>query len=163
MHELLSLPLAGILGLGLPEIIVILVLTMGPLMVIGIIGAALYFKHRQRQEWHELARIALEKGQPLPPYPGRRGEEAVASVIESGQAYHQAHRTERRHSLTGGLVLLAVGAAVFLGLPPTQGNRGFLIFAYVPAFIGVALLISATLDALLSRKRDAADSQPPKT
>ena len=49
-----------------------------------------------------------------------------------------------------------------LRLISNPDNRGFLIFAYVPAFIGLALLVSALFDAVVSRKRDPAGSQPPK-
>ncbi len=159
MLHLPALPLAGILGLGLPEIIVILVLMMGPVMVVAIVGFALYFKHKQRQAWHELARIALEKGQPIPPYPGRCAEEAMASAMETG-GYRRLHHGSRRRDLTGWLVMLAIGAAIYLGMPP--GNRGSLMFAYVPAFIGLALLLSTLIDAIFSRTKDDPGTQPPK-
>lgn len=156
MHTLPSLPLAGILGLGTAELVVVLVILMGPVMVVAIVASALYFKHRQRQEWNEIVRLALEKGQPIPPYPGHR-------VEETSNTHWHAPRSTRKRDITGALVLLAVGAAIFLGIPPHQGNRGLLIFAYVPAFIGVALLLSALFDAISSRKNDAPGSQPPKS
>ena len=102
-------------------------------LIIGLVLpiAAIYFYHRRQQLWHETARIALEKGQPLPMLP-----ENVSTVKSPG------------NDIRSGLILIAVGA-------------GLIVFFYyswlrylgaIPGCIGVALLLYGVLKALFGGK-----------
>lgn len=107
------IPLAG-MGLGLA----------------GIIFGSLD-KMQKRRLRHELLRVALEKGQPLPPElleepPARRG------------------RDDRR----SGLIALAVGAALYLFLGALIPEQGVKWVALLPGFIGLALLLNWALERL---------------
>lgn len=99
-------------------------------------GLGMYFHHRRQALWHETARIALEKGQPLPPL--QDGENSPAN-------------TPKESDFRAGLVLIAVGAGLYFFLNALIGPAFGLIGA-IPGFIGVALLLYASLNAVLKRK-----------
>jgi len=107
-------------------------------MASGIIfgGLGMYFHHRRQAMWHETARIALEKGQPLPP-------------LQDQETSQQ--RENKCNDFRTGLVLVAVGAGLYLFLNAFLGPSFGLVGA-IPGFIGVALLLFALLNALFSRK-----------
>lgn len=134
--------LADIFGLSTGTLAAVVI----PVVSIVIGGAiaitAMYFHHRRRELWHETARIALERGQPLPP----------------PDLYDQAEKEEIEkdrvadHDVRGGMVLIAVGIGLwimFSGFAP-----GLRYIGAIPGLIGVALL----LYALIMRK----DRQPPQ-
>ena len=52
-----------------PQSIPVVAIIGGLSLAAIIIVSGLFFQHRKRLMWHETARIALEKGQPLPPVP----------------------------------------------------------------------------------------------
>lgn len=95
--------------------------------IVGIVGGLIIAHHRQKQ-WHETARLALEKGQPLP-----------AQLDEAPQSQPRQRTDGPRRDLRTGLVLIAVGAGLyfFLGtlVGPALGRVGA-----IPGFIGVALV-----------------------
>src|SRR4051812_7615684 len=97
-HSLFPVHFASALGLGIPELIVMALVLAFPVFVVAVVAVALSFKHRQRQMWHETARLALEKGQPLPPMPD--GEKHGGLRSAETMAYHD---------IRGGLVLFALG------------------------------------------------------
>lgn len=99
-------------------------------------GLGMYFHHRRQALWHETARIALEKGQPLPPL---QDQETSPSYVSKDNDFRS------------GLVLIAVGAGLYLFLNAFLG-RAFGLVGAIPGFIGVALLLYATLNVLFSRK-----------
>ena len=107
---------------------------------------AIYFKHRRRQMelWHETARLALEKGQPLPPL----------SLGATGG--------HPRNDVRIGLIMIAVAGGIWLLLPPT-GARPVTYLAAIPGFIGVALLLNGFFEVLFSKKQPAPDARPPQT
>ncbi len=82
-----------------------------------VIGAVLiawsYLEYRATRLWHETARLALEKGQPIP-------EEAQATT----QAKGKIERQRRKHGgndLRAGLILLGIGGGIYAALPqPAQ-------------------------------------------
>jgi len=76
---------------------------------------------RRAKLWHETARLAIEKGQPLPP----------AQPQKCGLS------RDPRRALLAGLVLIGAGAAACLVLP-VQSVRWV---GAVPAFIGLAMLL----------------------
>lgn len=99
-------------------------------------GLGMYFHHRRQALWHETARIALEKGQPLPPLQDE----------ETSQSHER-----KDNDFRSGLVLIAVGAGLFFFLNAFLG-RAFGLVGAIPGFIGVALLLYALLNAVFKRK-----------
>lgn len=109
--------------------------------VFGLSG--MYFHHRKQELWHQTARLALEKGQPLPPF----GD--MAEVTKT------ANPSSRwRGLMIGGLINLGVGAGLFVSLaqiPTASFNLGY--FGCIPGFIGLALLLGAVVEGLASRNK----------
>ncbi len=108
-------------------------------------GLGMYFHHRRQTMWHETARIALEKGQPVPPAPDAPpwNEEARATTAET----IRGHRI--RGYLIGGLINIAVGSGLYLAL--AQFSPATAYFAAIPGFIGVALILAAAIEVLMGR------------
>lgn len=109
--------------------------------VFGLTG--MYFHHRKQELWHQTARLALEKGQPLPPF---------ADIAEPTKVATPSSRW--RGLMIGGLINLGVGAGLFVALaqiPTTSFNLGY--FGCIPGFIGLALLLGAVVEGLASRNR----------
>ena len=140
-------------------------MTLGIVAVVGglslaaiVTVSALFFQHRKRQLWHETARIALEKGQPLPPMPPT--DEELESRPPAGVSFaewNEAKRAEsRRHDFKGGLVLIAVGLGLSLMVPPGNNAVGA-----IPGLIGVALLVNALIERVSSRNDHLTNSRPP--
>lgn len=115
----------------------------------------MYFSHRQRQSWHETARIALEKGQPVPPMPKDDGQ----------KQHHDRDRGAReltQHDVRRGLVLIAVGAGLWLMLGGLPGAGNLRYIGAIPGFIGVALLLHALLIAMFGQKSQPPQNPPPR-
>lgn len=144
--NLLSLPplpafLAGVFGMD-PIHIVIVVVPIAGIILAGVVTvSALYFQNRRRELWHETARIALEKGQALPPL-NPDEEEAAEAVSEK--------RHPTNHDVRGGMVLIAVGAGLFLTLDGINTNLRFI--GTIPGLIGVALLLYALGSRIFTKK-----------
>ena len=115
-----------------------------------VVFSALYFKQRDREQWHETARVAMEKGLPVPPMPA--SNEAGATNIPPGVSFEQwdaMRRANRRHSdLKGGLIMMGIGAGLFFGL---RGDAGHIAGA-IPTGIGLALCLSVVFDGVTSRR-----------
>jgi hypothetical protein len=108
----------------------------GGLALTGVIIVfGLKFAQRRQELWHETARIALEKGQPLPPLPA--------------DMRHEKH-PNKNSDFRAGLILVATGAGLYLFFASFLPALRFL--AAIPGFIGVALLLYAALSALFARK-----------
>ncbi len=105
-----------------------------PLAGIGIAITAIILggieKLQKRRLRHELLRIALEKGQPLPP-----------ELLDEKTA-ERAERDDRR----SGLIALAVGLALYLFLGLLIPTAGVKWVALIPGFIGLALLLNWALE-----------------
>jgi amino acid transporter len=105
----------------------------------------LKYVQRRQELWHETARAALEKGQPLPPLPADMRNEK---------------HPEQNNDFRAGLIMVATGAGLYIFLatfiPPLR------FVATIPGFIGVAMLLYATLNALLGRKSPSASDRPPQ-
>ena len=129
-----SLPLPAILGLGPTEFVVIITILAIPVALV-IVVAGLYFRHQQEKLWHETARIALEKGQPMPPM--RDEKEARPGSRDAAQDFR------------AGLVLVGVGVGLYFFL-------GF-GFAALVGSIGVALLVYSACVALFAKKNSPQD------
>jgi hypothetical protein len=137
MLDLPSLPVFGLLGLGAAELGIIVGI-IAVLAAIPIVIAGLYFRHQQQKLWHETARVALEKGQPLPP------QAAEDDQRRSGP--------DVANDFRAGLVLIGLGAGLYFFL-----GRGI---AAIVGFIGIALLIYATFAALFHRKNPPQNPVP---
>ncbi len=140
-----SAPLAGIFGLGVPELVVVLTILCFPVFVCLIVAIALYSKHRQQQLWHETARLALEKGQPLPPPPPR--------------GVGHSHSNHERNDLRAGIILIAVSAGIFVFFRAVNATEAAYLAA-IPCFIGVALVLLAVLNALSPKGKSTRDDTP---
>lgn len=127
----------------------------GLLVALTLPAIAMYYHHRRQQMWHETARLALEKGQPMPPQP--RDDDEAENTPPPGVAYDDWIETkraqERRHDIKGGLVLIAVGAGLYLMMG--SGSVGRFIGA-IPGLIGAALLLYALFN------KPSAGSRPPQ-
>jgi len=129
-----------------PSIFIVLISIVGPLFFAAfVIGATFYYKHTREQLWHETARLALEKGQPLP----ERSDPEVQTRVEVRSG---------RNDIRSGLILIAVGfgLAVFFGGVHAREVMGI---GAIPGFIGVALL----LFGIFSRKKSSSRDLPPTT
>ena len=116
--------------------------------VIVIVGIKRYFQWKRHQLWHETARIALEKGQPIP------SDEPIGCEWRGGRGW--GGWWSPWFELRRGLVLLAVGAALYLALPD-NGKA----YAAIPAFIGAAMLLFGLFSFLKSDKpSDPRDRRP---
>ena len=69
---------------------------------------------------------------------------------------------EKANDLRSGLVLIAVGAGLYLFLGSLAGRSLGLVGA-IPGFIGVALLLNALLSATFRRKDTPPTTLPPQT
>lgn len=108
---------------------------------------AMYYHHRREALWHETARVALEKGQKLPPRPG---EEALR------QEQLQKHGATPATDLRAGLVLVATGIGLYLFLGAFLG-RGLAFVGAIPFCIGIAMIIYALGSLLFARKNPPQD------
>jgi hypothetical protein len=135
--------------------------------------------------WHETARVALEKGQPLPPPPTSSWEEktgefkkaagnvtsawnpeSIAKLVEVSQRHKEATRWQKE--IKAGIILIAVGAGLYYAfdrLSATQLHRLQFskYFGAIPAFIGAALILAGLLDALFSPKNSDPGAPPPQS
>lgn len=128
-----------------PWSIAIVVPLFGLIFAGVIIVTTMYFQHRRTELWHQTARIALEKGQPLPAMPD--------SFAPNNPGCGSRDQPRWRGYLIGGLINLGVGAGLYLALSQisnTPFNVGY--FGFIPLFIGVALLLGAVIEALAARK-----------
>ena len=146
MHSsLFSLPLAGIVGLGVSQLILIAVIVAFPMFILAIVASALYFKHQRQKLWHETARLALEKGQPLPP-------------MSPEKKFDHERQNLNQHDLRAGLILIAAGAGIFLFFNAVAGPQ-VAYLGVIPGFVGVALLLHSIITKLSAPKNS--DSKLP--
>ncbi|MBS0632986.1 MAG: hypothetical protein JSS11_13820 [Verrucomicrobia bacterium] len=114
-------------------------------------------RYQRAKMWHETARLALEKGQPLPDRaddPGR----GARDYRGTGRCdrWNRWDRRDHWGYLRRGLIQLAVGAALYFAL--SDESR---VWALIPAFIGVANLVMWLIFALRADKSD--DRRDPPT
>jgi len=65
-----------------------------------------------------------------------------------------------RNDIRSGLILVAVGVGLYFGFS-TGELRGFpMIGAYVPGFIGVALLLNGIISVFTAPKHESSDTDP---
>lgn len=149
MHTLLP-PLANV---GALEALIPITLFM---LVFGVVFAAMYFKNRSQKQWHETARIALEKGLPIPAGPVQQ-QEAPAKPSAWKSIYFDVR---------AGLVLIALAVSIYYGTIElrAEGEKIPGFGHFIPGFIGVALLINALFTFITKKasQTEKTDSLPPK-
>jgi hypothetical protein len=125
-----------------------IVIPVAALILAGVIVvSALYFQNRRRELWHETARLALEKGQPLPAIPD---EDATS-------AQRQREQDDGTNDFRAGLILLGTGIGLFFFLGRfVKHELGYV--GAVPGFIGLGLLLFGILRLVL--KRPANENRP---
>jgi len=110
----------------------------GMLITIVVIVGGLLFAHRRQALWHETARLALEKGQPLP------------QALEEMKSDPDTPADAVRRDLRAGLILIAVGAGLYVFFIAFLGTWMAYVGA-IPGFIGVALVLFAVLSSKIGR------------
>jgi hypothetical protein len=105
--------------------------------VVAIVGGLITANRRQAM-WHETARVALEKGQPMPKSPDDEAEEREEKNSEGSD-------------IRAGLILIAVGGGLYLFLSSIGGSKIGYVGA-IPGFIGVALLVFGLITLGYKRK-----------
>lgn len=118
-----------------------------PIALAGVVVVtALLVQNKKRQMWHETARLALEKGHPIPPMP--RSDEGLELTPPPGSSLAEwetiRRARDRRSSLKGGLVLIAVGVGLYIMLWHDADR----LVGAIPALIGVALIVHILIDKL---------------
>ncbi len=130
-----------------PWSIAILIPVAGMIFAGVIIVSTMYYNNRRRELWHETARLALEKGQPLPALP-------------SDDAPPRRRHEERGNDIRDGLICIGVGLGLYLFLGGLVGQSLGYVGA-IPGFIGVALLLHGLFTAFTKRKNPDNDALPP--
>jgi hypothetical protein len=105
-------------------------------------------RHAQRTQelWHETARLALEKGQPLPPTPDELRQRTA--------------RERFQDDFRNGLVMVATGVGLYLFLNAFIGKALAYVGA-IPFLVGLAMLLHAGLSAWFNRKQELGTKQSP--
>ncbi len=125
---------------------VLLQLALIFVFVIAVVAIANWRRVSQQKLWHETARIALEKGQPLP--------EGLTAEMLAGPGQRKCGGNRSWGDVKGGMILIGVGTGVYLAIPgPAR------LWGYVPMFIGVAML-AAGLIGMLVRNWNSDDKGP---
>ena len=148
--------LAGLFDFQVGQLSPAIVLPVaGMLFALAIIFGGIFAEQHKRRMRHELLRLALEKGQPLPADAFRDPDDEAASGVTPGAIMPRVKpaRDDRR----SGLVLVAVGVGLFLLLNALVGRSVAWIGA-LPCCIGVALLVNWGLE----RSARRASSEPPR-
>jgi hypothetical protein len=141
------LPLAALFdGRTLIAIIIpVAAITLGG--VIAVFG--MYFHHQQKKMLHDTARLALERGQPIPP-------ELVSELSDTARSKPDDWNNPR-NDIRSGVILLAVGIGLYLFFD-TMGLHNLRFVGAIPGFIGIALLLLGIFGALFARKKSTQDS-----
>jgi hypothetical protein len=120
--------------------IAIIAVSGGFLVAIVAMVSGIWFAQRRQQMWHETARVALEKGQPLPP-----------ALDDDGKAV-EPKKHNRYSDIRTGLILIAVGGGLYLFFDGLGGSK-FAFVGAIPGFIGVALLLYGLASAAFGSKQ----------
>jgi len=107
--------------------------------VLSMIFIIRIFRYWREKMWHETARVALEKGQPLPEhFPVHRG------CWGRGLEFRR------------GFILFAACLGMYISLPERAR-----VFAVIPGFIGVAFVILGLLSYLLPNRASVPRDRDP--
>ncbi len=104
--------------------------------VVAIVAMNHYNARKKAELHHETIRLALEKGQPLPP-----------ELLNPPAAAEPKRKSDDRKS---GLILIAVGMGLYFffsaGMAELRISQGMRWVALIPGLIGVALLINSAFE-----------------
>jgi hypothetical protein len=124
------------------------------LMIAVIVIGILYFKNQREKMWNETARLAIEKGQPIPERPVNK----FAIAPDNEAAYL---RTQVRREVKIGLISLAAGIAISVHITMNQGWAIGSAGA-IPGLIGLAFLLNAWITNRSLSKIPHSDASPPR-
>ena len=96
------------------------------------------FQWQRHKLWHETARLALEKGQPIT-------SAGVDPEVQSWRSWRR--RRSATFDFRRGLILLAVSAGMYFGMPDHSQK-----YMLIPAFIGAAFLIMGVISLCTADK-----------
>lgn len=147
-----ALPLAGVLDSSLEQLAAILIPIALLSLATTIVVSAIYFHNRRREMWHQTARLALEKGQPIPPLP---------DVEQHERRITTPPREQAANDIRAGLICIGVGAALYLFLGALIGPA-FAYIGAIPGFVGIALLLFGFARLFAERKNSTTDDRPPQ-
>ena len=128
-----------------PQLVAIVVPVCGLIFAGVVVVTAMYFRLQRQRQWHETARLALEKGQPIP---------VPLSPPDGG-----GRRPEQSNDLRSGLVLIGVGVGLYVFLGTFLG-RGLGYVGAIPGCIGIGLLLNGLFTALTAKRKAPTDERP---
>ncbi|MES2695192.1 MAG: DUF6249 domain-containing protein [Verrucomicrobiota bacterium] len=111
----------------------------------------IYFDHQKKKLLHETVRLALERGQPIPP--------EIMAQLSNSEEDKPAGPRRPENDIRTGLILIAVGAGVYLFFAAMSVEKMRFVGA-IPGLIGVALLLFGVINTALSRKKSNDDLAP---
>ncbi len=120
-------------------------LVIAGMMVVVILN----FQNKERERWHATVRLAMEKGVTIPGM--------TNPTVQDAQT---AREKQRIGFVVAGLVNMAIGVGVFMGLSGMEGASQTRYFGLIPGLIGVALLLSGLM---FFRKRSDVGDQAPRS
>ncbi len=125
-----------------------------PIVLFGIGGlvaiAAMILHYLRQRDWNNVLRAAVEKGHPVAELTRLDPSNAPAWLRHSPMM----DRTRGpRHDLRSGLILIAIGIGLHFGFKELRNDQVHVVsFEYIPAFMGLALLINASIGAVFPPK-----------
>lgn len=131
---------------------IVIIFAIGAMLLIIVVPvAALYFNHKRSELWHQTARLALEKGQPLPGGLSDDPADILPPRVDLAEWTAARRAQSRSRSVKAGLVLIALGAGIQVFLYSVRARVGWV--GAVPGFIGVALLLHSAFESLLDKSK----------
>lgn len=118
--------------------------------VLCLLAIMMFFKHQREKMWHETARLALEKGQPVPSrWNATFGSGRMRGIGPWGcwSPWWEIRR---------GLILLAVSGGLYLSMG--ERTHGWIA---IPACLGAVYLVLGLLSLLRGDPKDSNDHRDP--
>ena len=118
------------------EMVPVVVPVAGIIFAGVIIVTAMYFQNRRREMWHLTARLALERGQPIPALPEDPSDDRQAS--------------DPINDIRAGFICVAVGVGLYIFLSALISQALGYVGA-IPGLVGLALLLSGIVRLMTTR------------
>jgi hypothetical protein len=145
------MPLPLLAEMHSPVFYVMMVPVAGMLLALVLITVGAHFRNQEEKRRHETARLALERGQPIPGF---------AESWRSADP-RMAQQRSWMGLMIGGLINVALGIGLYFMLSSIPGAYIARYSGAIPGLIGVALLLSALIVALTSRTKSDPGDRPP--